>query len=158
MSNRPLIHVQPARPALVLAAANGSYILNKDGRVLAMKENLPPNNKLSGVPFVTDQSSLRVKLNQQALTGDDIKFIRTIIAQLSAKGIKYDSLVLPAGSRQLDVKITGKPYFVKFNLQDVSKVQEQAGTYLATEKELAKRGITPAQYIDVRLEGRAYYR
>ena len=65
-------------------------------------------------------------------------------------------MTLPPAASELDVKIAGKPYFVKFNLQ-ADDARRQAGTFLATQAQLQRKGITPAQYIDVRVEGRAYY-
>jgi hypothetical protein len=63
---------------------------------------------------------------------------------------------LPSNANELDIQIAGQPYEVKFNLHS-DKAREQAGTYLATIASLQKQGITPSKYIDVRVDGRAYY-
>jgi hypothetical protein len=66
------------------------------------------------------------------------------------------SMILPAGTSELDVHLAGQPYFVKFNLNN-NDPRQQAGTFLAAIANLQKNHITPAQYIDVRVDGRAYY-
>lgn len=156
--NRPVVYIEPAKPALILAASNGEYVLNNKGKVMIMQANLPKGLKLSNIPVVNDQSNLKATLNEQALTSNDIEFIKAILAQLNAKQVKYSALTLPAGASELDVQIAGQPYFVKFNMQEVKRAREQAGTFLATQQELARKKIVPSQYIDVRVEGRAYYK
>ena len=154
---KPVVYIEPAQPEIVLTASNGTYILNSTGKVLIMQANLPASVKLDNVPVVTDQSDLRAALNKQALTHTNIIFIKTVIAQLRAKSIPYASLVLPAGASELDVHLGGQPYFVKFNLQSPKTAREQTGTFLAAQQELTNQHIIPGKYIDVRLEGRAFY-
>jgi len=82
------------------------------------------------------------------------------VRQLRAQNVSIKAMTLPAASSELDVYIGGTSYFVKFNLQDIndSAANIQSGTFLALKKHLAEQNKTPSQYIDVRLEGRAYYR
>ena len=156
--NRPVIYLEPAKPALILTALNGNYVLDETGKVLMNQANVPAGFKMPNLPVVADQSNLKAELNESAITEDDVQFIKAIVGQLNAKGVKYEGLTLPAGASELDVKIAGKPYYVKFNMQDRKHAREQAGTFFATEQELTRKKITPSQYIDVRVEGRAYYR
>lgn len=156
LAHRPIIHIQAANPALIVHATNGSYVLDSKGKAL-----LPSGSLASSVsaklPQVTDQSGLEIKPNTQVLPSGDVEFIDTIVAQLTAKGVKIESMTLPAGTRELDVKIADKPYFVKFNLQ-TPDARRQAGTFLATQAMLQRKNSLPSQYIDVRVEGRAYFK
>jgi hypothetical protein len=154
LGHRPVIYLQPTQPAVVLIAHNGSYVLDTNGKALLTSDQLPHGHNL---PQVTDQSNLDVQLNRQVLTAADISFIQTVIGQLAAKHIKVSTMNLPPASSELDVHITGRPYFVKFNLQNPD-ARQQAGTFLATIAQLQRQHITPSQYVDVRVEGRAYYR
>jgi hypothetical protein len=152
---QPKVYIEPAHPAFVLAASNGSFVIDTTGRVVAdgsVASRLPA----SVAPVITDQSNYKAQINRYGLSSKNVSFIRTVLAQMSAKQVRYSSLVLPASSSELDVHIVGQPYFIKFNLQS-STAREQVGTYLATRQELSRQHITPAQYIDVRVEGRAYY-
>lgn len=156
LSKRPIVYVQTAQPALVLAASNGSFIIDSDGKALLPANKLPAGNKLV-LPLVTDQSGLTVALNRQALTAGDVIFIQIIIAQLAARHFTVSSMELPVGTSELAARLTGQPYIVKFNLES-GDARQQAGTFLATQAKLQSQNITPAQYVDVRVDGRAYYK
>ncbi len=154
LAHRPTIYVQPAQAALVVAANNGAYVIDQNGRALMPSANLPTARNL---PQIVDQSGLSISTGHQVLTSDGVSFIQTVLAELAAKKVSVSSMVLPASSRQLNVYIAGQPYFVKFNLAG-GDARQQAGTYLATIAELRSQHATPKHYIDVRVDGRAYYR
>jgi cell division septal protein FtsQ len=156
LSQRPIVYIQTAQPALILSASNGSYIIDTSGKALLQADKLPNGSDLR-LPTVTDQSGLRVTLNHQALTSGDVSFILTVIGQLNARHVAVSAMDLPIGTSELDVHIAGQPYIVKFNLQS-GDARQQAGTFLATQSQLQKQNVTPSQYIDVRVDGRAYYK
>ncbi|HET7059817.1 MAG TPA: hypothetical protein VFH99_00645 [Candidatus Saccharimonadales bacterium] len=153
LAHRPIVYVQPAQAALVVAANNGAFVIDQNGRALMPSSNLPTARNL---PQIVDQSGLQISSGHQALTSDDVTFVQTVLAELAAKHVQVSSMVLPAASRELDAYISGQPYFVKFNLAN-DDARQQAGTYLATATELQRQHATPAHYIDVRVDGRAYY-
>lgn len=156
--DRPTVYIRPAAPALVLAAANGTFIIDENGRALAAVSAANNPERLQ-IPSVTDQSSLSVELGSQVLPSGVTGFIATIVEQFKASKLEIQSMTLPAAAGELDVYITGQPYFVKFNVQEAGEDADlrQIGTYLAVKKQLEGGGAKPAQYIDVRLQGRAYY-
>lgn len=154
IGHRPSVYVQPAQASLVVAANNGAFVIDQNGRALMLSSNLPTAHKL---PQIVDQSTLPIRIGRQVLTSDDVSFVRTVLAELSAKGVGVSSMVLPPSSRELDVYIDNQPYFVKFNLEN-NDARQQAGTYLATIAELQRGHVAPTQYVDVRVNGRAYYK
>lgn len=155
LANRPLVYVEPAQPALILVATNGSFVVDNNGKALIFGSS-PEDLNQPKLPILNDQSGLRIKLNHQALSAANVRFIEAVRGQLAAKQLSVAAMTLPASSRELDVQIAGQPYFVKFNLQSDTP-REQAGTLLATLATLKKQNIVPARYIDVRVDGRAYY-
>jgi hypothetical protein len=155
LAHRPLVYIQPAQPAVIIVGSAGSFVLDSDGNALLRGASTASLAYLD-LPVVTDQSNLKLSLDHQALTGSDISFIQTVIAQLAARHVTVSTMTLPAATSELDVAIGGQPYFVKFNLQG-SDARQQAGTFLATQARLQSEGITPTRYIDVRVDGRAYY-
>lgn len=159
IGSTPTIYIRPAEPAMVLAAPNGTFIVDENGRALA-EATAGMNLSRLRVPSVTDQSGLTVNLGQQVLPRSAASFIRIINSQLQQQKIAIQSMTLPAAAGELDVYISGKPYFIKFNLEQGSEDQAllQVGTFVAVMKQLAKQGTAPNQYVDVRLEGRAYYK
>jgi cell division septal protein FtsQ len=153
--HQPTVYIQPAQPVLILAASNGSFVVDASGRALLNAASAAQPFK--GLPTLTDQSSLNVSLDHQALPADNVKFIRVVLAELAAKQYQVASMVLPPASSELDVYPAGQPYFIKFNLQN-NDARQQAGTFLALAVSLKQQNITPTQYIDVRVDGRAYYK
>lgn len=156
LAHRPVVYLTPPQPSLILTGLNGSYVLDSSGKALLLVADIKSVANLK-LPVLTDQSGLRLQLGQRVLSSVDISFIQSIIAQLAAKQVAVSSLTLPVASREIDAGITGQPYIVKFNLQD-GKALQQAGTFLALKSHLATENITPSQYIDVRVPGRAYYK
>jgi cell division septal protein FtsQ len=154
LAHRPTVYVQPAEASLVVAADNGAFVIDQNGRALMPSSNLPTARNL---PQVVDQSGLQIGTGRQVLPSDNVAFIQTVQYELGAKHVHISSMVLPAAARELDAYIEGQPYFVKFNLAN-DDARQQAGTYLATAAELHRQHTTPKHYIDVRVDGRAYYK
>ena len=156
LAHRPLVYVEAAQPALILISSNGSYIVDTSGKAL-ISAATPVGLNRPQLAQLTDQSGLRIQTGKQALPASDISFIQDVIAQLAAKQYTVSGMALPAAASELDVKLKGQPYFVKFNL-DSNNPRGEAGTFLATIAQLKRQNITPAQYVDVRVDGRAYYK
>ena len=158
LGHRPIIYIQPQKPALIIASSHsGSYVVDEHGTALLATTELPATSQLD-LPVVTDQAGLSVHSGTQILTADDVAFIVNVVAQLKAHNIAIESLTLPSGTSELDLRINGKPYFVKFNMRaSLASARQQAGTFIAVKNRLENQHITPGQYIDVRVDGRAYY-
>ncbi len=159
LGDRANIYVKPADPALVLATANETFVIDERGRALSEARSQAQLTRLQ-IPTVTDQSNLAFKLGSQALSRQTTAFIQTVARQHRAHKIDVRAMTLPPAASELDVYITGKPYFIKYNIHDgdAEAASLQTGSYIATSRHLAAKNITPAQYIDVRLQGRVYYK
>jgi hypothetical protein len=156
LAHRPLVYVEPAQPALILAAGNGAFIIDTTGKALIGGSSAAALGQANKLPVVTDQSGLDVHTNHQVLSAANVSFIQTVIAELAAKQVTVSGMTLPPAASELDVQLAGQAYFVKFNLQS-NDPRGQAGTFLATIAQLHSQNITPAKYVDVRVDGRAYY-
>jgi hypothetical protein len=156
INHRPIIYLVPAKPSVILANSKGQYLLNENGIAMLYGDS---DNGFSylNLPVVTDQSGLQISIGKPALTTQSVNFIQTVTAELASKGDVVSAMTLPQSTSELDVSLTGKPYFGKFNLQD-DDPKVQAGTFLATQNYLSTQNITPSQYIDVRTDGRSYYK
>jgi hypothetical protein len=158
LGHKPIVYIESSDPALALSEQNGIFLVNNTGKALILvNKNSPLLNDLHLV-LVTDQSGLRVSIGQTILPSTTVNFIQTITNQLMAQNIKVSSVILPAKASEVDVYITGTSYYGKFNTQEQGSALQQVGTFIAVYKQLAKHGITPTQYIDVRINGRAYYK
>lgn len=154
--HQPAIYIQPALPALLVKTADNSvFILDTSGRALINAAQTSKVERL-GLPVVEDQTGLPVALGKVALPSDEVAFIREVVGQLEAKGISITGVILPKGSSEVNLRIEGVPYIVKFNLHGDARAE--AGAYLAVKKHLERENKTPSSYIDVRVDNRAYYR
>lgn len=156
LTHRLTFTVVSAQPTVLLATANGSFALDTNGTALLTGSQLSGLSKLD-LPLVNDESNLKVQLRKQALTSDNVTFILTVVSQLKAKGFTINSMTLPATASELDVRLAGEPYYIKFNLASKS-ARQQAGTFIAVNEKLKSQSVVPSEYIDVRLDGRAYYK
>lgn len=156
LNHRVQIGLVPAEPILLLASANGSYALDSRGIALASGSRLADFSDLQ-LPLVTDDSNIELSLRKQALPAKNATFIAGVAAYFKAQNLTIASMNLPAGSNELHVRLAGQPYYVKFNLAGDDS-RQQAGTFIAVYDRLNAQAITPGEYIDVRVDGRAYYR
>lgn len=155
LAHRPVVYIEPTQPGLILQASNGIFLIDTRGKAV-LKGGSIGDFGSQDTPVVTDMSGLEVARNKSALPAEDVSFIQEIQTQLAAKQFKITSITLPPAASQIDVALEGQPYIVKFNLQS-DTARQQAGTFLATINRLQQDKVTPAQYVDVRVNGRAYY-
>jgi len=157
--SQPVVHIQPADPALILASPSGTFVVDETGRAL-VEANAATDLSRFRVPTVSDQSGIQLQLGQQVLSGGTTEFIQTVMTQLQSQNVGVSAITLPPAASELDVYIKGQPYFVKFNLHDEqsSAAAAQVGAFLAVKERLSAKNTVPSQYIDVRIEGRAYYK
>ncbi|MEO8105095.1 MAG: hypothetical protein ABI602_02040 [Candidatus Saccharibacteria bacterium] len=156
LSHRPVVYLEPATPAIIFHSSSGSYVLDTTGKVL-LGGAIPDAVDKLGLPVLTDQSGLAVAINHQVLRSSDVSFIQTAVGELKAHGYTPSSLVLPAASSELDIQLAAQPYFIKFNLQS-EDARQQVGTFLAATAKLKSLKTVPSTYMDVRVNGRAYYK
>lgn len=156
LGRQPTVHIQTVRPALMLASSRtgGVFLLDDSGRAVMDAAKVTDAVKRD-LPVVQDQSGLPVAVGKSALPRDNVSFITEVIGQLKAKNIRVSSLVLPAGVSELDVRVEGLSYMVKFNLRGDARAE--AGAFLAVKQHLERENKTPASYVDVRVDNKAYY-
>ena len=131
IGHRPIYYIEASEQTFVLQSTSGSYILDSKGKAL-LPRDAAPEAVANGLPIITDQTGLPVKLGQQVLSGASSDFVKTVIDTLAAKNITVESLTLPAGKvQELDVRVSGKPYSIRFDMHDSGAVRQQIGTYLA---------------------------
>ncbi|MDB5186309.1 MAG: hypothetical protein JWL85_832 [Candidatus Saccharibacteria bacterium] len=155
LGNRPVIQIAPAEPSLIMANQTGAYVIDEQGRALLKVRELPLARQFN-LPTITDDIGIEMQPGSIVLPQKTVQFISVVKTQLAAKNITIDSLSLPAVANELHVRIKGEKYFVKFNLQDDAR--QQAGAFIAVKGHLKSESITPSEYIDVRIEDRAYYK
>lgn len=153
VGTRPVVQLEATRPAVLLSNGTNVYVLDDRGIVLMDAKDLKQSEKLI---VIRDESGLAIENGKPALTADQVTYIKELQRQLAGKGLKVKEYVLPASAQQVDVFFEDWDYYGKFLFLTDSRVA--AGGFIALQKDLQKRGITPRQYIDARLEERLYYK
>ncbi len=155
VGSRPVVHITPATPALLLNSGSALFVLDDSGHAVLDAHSLRNPNAL-GLPLVTDQSGLQIELGKGALPGSTVAFITEFVGQLNAKRLSVNSLVLPQGTSEVDIKVSGAAYIIKANVRGDGRVE--AGAYLAVKQSLEQDHKVPKEYVDVRVDDRAYYK
>ena len=158
IAHHPVVYIQPSPPVLILQTNKGGYVIGQNGTALLPTTQLPSSSTLD-LPVVNDQTGVTVQTGKRALPSGDVAFIQMVTGQLKAAGMGLGELTLPPASSELDVRLKDKPYFIKFNTHaSLADARQQAGTLIAVSHKLESQHVTPGEYIDVRVTGRAYYK
>ncbi len=155
VSRRPVISIDTAQPQIILSVGNRNYVIDSRGKAIMNAADLAKSTRMS-LLVVNDESGLQAKVGQGVLPASEMDFITQVIAQLKSKDISVQSIRLPVAAKEMEVRVSNKPYVIKFNVDTDPRIA--AGDYLAVNETLQKQNITPSQYIDVRIEGRVYYK
>lgn len=155
LGRKPSLVVSVRRPMLLLATNSKTFVLDRFGIAVSEVGQLDDAAK-QGLLVVRDQSGLEVNIGKQAVTTETVSFILQAQAQLSENGMKVSELTLPARVNELDIRLDGLNYFVKTDVSGDARLQ--IGSFLAVKEHLAGRRVVPAEYIDVRVEEKVFYR
>lgn len=157
VGHRPIVYLYPSTPAFTVQTISGTYVLDERGKILISKDSLA-SSITADLPVLVDQSGIPIEVGKRLVSSQKAQFMSDVMTLLAAKGLHVQELVLPArGAQELDARLKGHGYIIKFNMDGVS-ARQQVGTFLATKENLAGQNKVPAEYIDVRVLGRAYYK
>lgn len=155
VTHRPIIEIRSVEPAFILESTNKTrYYMSYDGRAIANVSDITGSG--SNVTTVLDQTNIPISVGKQVLPSDLVSFITVALSQLRAAEIPISTVILPSSPNELHIQIAGKTYYGKF--YTLGDARLQAGTFIATKKKLDKDGVGVGEYIDVRVEERAYYK
>lgn len=135
------------QPALGWSTGNQKYLLDRDGTIIG---TLPATSQLT---VITDGSNLPVTVGQRVVTASFVTFCTDVLSRLPSVGITVTGLSLRETTFDLYVQ-TSKGYYLIFDTKR-APVDEIADlkTVLTT-----LNGKAPTQYIDMRINGKAYYK
>ncbi len=156
IGSTPNVYLQFRNPELIYSTPNGSYIVDSNGIIVAPIQALS-SAEIAKLYTIQTLSTEPMTDGRQVLTPQNVSFIQTVGIALSEKKVTVSKMMLAPAAEELDVYPLGQPYYVKFNIHQTDALQ-QVGTYLATVATLKQQNKTPSQYIDVRVDGRAYYK
>ena len=139
--------VTQKQPAFGWSTGNQNYLLDRDGTVIG---TLAPGSQL---PVVVDGSNLPVQKGKRVVTASFVTFCTELLSGLPTAGLSSTGLRVQDTTFDLYVR-TNKSYQLIF---DTSR---PAADEIADLKavQVAMAGKVPAQYIDMRILGKAYYK
>lgn len=156
IGKRPIIQISPAEPKAIVTSQTSSFVVDQQGKAIMNAIELPQATK-ENLPLITDSIDIGSKVGDYVLPENTIEFLDTVKYQLEQKDLSIDRVELPAIANELHIRIKGQRFVVKYNLSNDAR--QQVGSYLATLDKLTKEGkILPQEYIDLRVDGRAYYK
>jgi hypothetical protein len=156
VGRQPVFYIEPTHPSLLLKSFDGDmFVIDDTGLAVIEAARVAKLSKL-GLVILEDQSRLPLEVGKSVLPSSDVAFITEVVGQLKAKKLSIMAMTLPAGTSELDVKLDGVPYIVKFNLRGDARAE--VGAFLAVKQHLEREKKTPSSYIDVRVDNRAYYK
>jgi hypothetical protein len=152
-ARRPIIQVQASVPAFALSGKDGVFYIRSNGMASVKLGDIAGG----GSPqVVVDQSGLPVAPGKLALPKDTVAFLSEVIRQVRAKGLVIDQIILPAVPYEAQLRLKGQPYYVRFSTNGDARTE--VGTFFAVKEQLDGQHAVPKEYVDVRVEERAYYK
>jgi len=152
-SEQATVRLTIAQPSFKLVSRGTSYIVGTNGEIVATSADLP---NVKNLATVYDQSGFNASVGKPVLSSGSTGFIRTVVAECQRFKVPIASLVLPTTPQELDLRTTDQPYYVKFNLD--GDALNEVGQFLAARHRFAQTNQTPSQYLDVRVEGKIFYK
>jgi hypothetical protein len=153
LSEKPTINLAIDQPSFFLDSRGARYIIDSSGRAVTEAKRLP---NIKNLPQINDNSGFRISPGRQVIGGDGVSFINTLYAQCRQAKIPVSTLSLPAIPEELDLRAKDQPYFVKFYLG--GDPLAQIGQYLAARHHFNEAGQQPAEYLDVRVPGKVFFK
>lgn len=155
MGRRPIVELAIVRPSLLISTTRGVYVVDDRGRAIMDAREVKGVTDLK-LPVVSDEAGPVVKAGQKILTEQAVTFITTFNKQLQNKGVSVRSISPAPSATEVSVRLNDYQYIVKASLATDPRLA--AGRFLALKGNLEQQRISPAEYIDVRVEERAYYK
>lgn len=139
------------KPLLVWKTDTGTFYIDGSGSAFTTNAYAEP------VLSVVDNSGIHTNNIGAVASGQFIQFLGQLVAAVNALGLgEVTQVSIPPNTiKELDLHLAGRPYLVKTNVDsDPLQVAEDIKN---TIHYLEGQGITP-QYIDNRVDGKAFYR
>lgn len=144
-----VVNVTLKQPSLGWSTGNQQYLLDRDGTAIGV---LPPGSTL---PVVVDGSNLPIKLGQRVASARFVSFAAAAVPAISSAGITVTGLSIQETTLDLTVT-TNKGY--RLVLDTGRTIEEEIVDLKAVLALLASKKGQPAEYIDLRIAGKAYYK
>lgn len=153
-SQQPKVKLSIAKPSFQINSKGVNYVINSDGVAVAQSSKLPGVKNLI---TINDQTGFPTNEGTKVLSGDSVSFIETVLSQAKRAKVPISSLEFPSSAPQeLNLRTADQPYYVKFYLG--GDALTQTGQFLAARQSFNQKHLQPAEYLDVRVGGKIFYK
>lgn len=105
---------------------------------------------------IVDNTGISTTQSTAIASNKLLSFIGKTVAEVGDRGYEIDEMILPVGTtRQVDVRLKSIPSFVKMSVD--RGVKSQVSDMIAALAYFERNAVWP-EYIDIRAEGKAFYR
>lgn len=157
-STTPTLALTLRKPVLMWQTKNDAAAFYVDASGTTFSFNAYGND--AELVRINDESGVPAELGVPVASSRQISFLGQLVGQIatSSKGnIKLDKIVFPSSStKEIDVHLKDRKYFVKVYLERSARAQGEE--IVKSIAYLEGKHITPAQYMDVRIPERVYYK
>ncbi len=147
---RLIITVSEREPSLAWRSGGVLYLLDRDGTVIRQI-----TDKQGKLAVVTDTTNLPVKAGERVVPSRFVAFTLDTAAGLAGLGEKVKDMSVRDTTSELNVNLA-RGFLVKFDTTRGAGSQIHALQLVLSS--LAKSGRRPKEYVDLRVEGKAYYK
>lgn len=138
------------QPLLVWQAGIKQFYVDAQGVAFTYNHFTQP------ILAVTDQSGIPPDEAGVVASTRFLRFLGQLVAAINGYGLgTVETIIIPAAPRQIDIRLMGREYIIKTNTD--RDPQQQAEDLANALKYFDRKGVRP-QYIDVRVEHRAFYK
>lgn len=139
------------KPGLIWKTGSRTYILSTSGRVIS--EQQKADN--SALPQVIDSTNLPVEVGSRVAARDFVNFVGKVGEFMKANQIGVEKMYVLDTTSELYVK-TQAGYDIKFSTNQ--SPDSATRSLKATLDLINQQNKKPSSYIDLRVEGRAFYK
>jgi hypothetical protein len=155
----PTVKLNIAQPSLILKTGSTTpglaeqLIVDTSGTVIGPQSDFP---KVKNLPLISVNSDVGAKTGETILSASEVGFIQTLITQAKQAKVPIASVSLPTSAPEIDLRTADRSYFVKFYLG--GDALTQTGQFLAARQQFDQTSKQPQQYLDVRVNGKVFYK
>lgn len=146
--NRLKVIVEERQPSLNWTSGNQTFLIDGDGTAIG------PTTE-PGLANVVDSTNLPVKPGDRVAPRRFVEFIGNLNAQIPSSGVKVTGYRVPDTTSEV-YAVTEMGYIIKFDT--TRGAGDQMADLVKVLQTLSQLRKSPAEYIDLRIPNKAYYR
>lgn len=146
------VKIKEQKPIILWQTGSNTYILSENGHGYDGEVTDKLKREL---PLVVDTTNLPVKKGEKVTSETFVKFVKKLSEELPKKDIKYSQIQVGETTTELYVK-TNDGYLIRFDTS--RELNPQLNDLMAVLNLMKSQGKKASEYVDVRINGRAFYK